>query len=562
MRSPADVPGRPRRSRKRVGLIGAVVVLFFLLTSLRGIAGFYTTFLWFDELNLTSVWKGVLGAKLMLGVVFTVAFFGLMWLNLVIANRLAPRFRAIGPEDEIVQRYRQVLGPHAGKVRLATAAVFAVLAGAGVSSQWHNWVLFRNAVDFGIEDPQFGRDVGFFVFQLPFLSFVVNWLLFAVVIIAIVTLVAHYLNGGIRLQSPGQRVTANVKAHISVLLGALALLKAAGYYLQRYELNFSTRGVVSGATYTDVKAQLPALELLIFISLAAFVMFLANIRRQGWVLPAVGVGLWAFISVVVGAIYPAFIQKIRVEPAEVTRERPYIGRNVEATREAFSLNDIELDEFGYTNELDATALAENAEVVRNVRLWDPQFTKQTFQRLQEIRSYYRFNDVDVDRYDLGGTVTQTVMSVRELNPSELPAQSWVNRHLLFTHGFGALVAPANAVTKEGQPDFTLKDVPPEGFPELRQPRVYYGETTGGYAIVNSKEREIDFQEREGGETRFSRYDGRGGVPMSSLVRKAAFALRTKELMGTPPRPSYRLNRVSPPSRSWKSISLSLLLTMA
>ena len=529
MRTTADLPRRPPRSRARIGLIGGAGLLFLLLTSLRGIAGFYTDFLWFDEVNLTSVWRGVLGAKILLGIVFTAVFFALAWLNLVIADRLAPRFRAIGPEDEIVQRYRQVVGPHAGKVRIGVSLLFALLAGAGVSSQWNSWLLYLNGVDFGgPRDPQFGKDVGFFVFQLPFLSFVVNWLLFAVVIIAVLTVVAHYLNGGIRLQAPAQRVTANVKAHISVLLGALALIKAAGYYLQRYELSFSTRGVVHGATYTDVKAQLPALELLIWISLAAFVIFLANIRRQGWVLPIVGVGLWAFISVVVGAIVPAFVQKFLVEPSEVERERPYIERNLDATRTAYGIDDVERVDFRYDDQLDARQLAANADVVRNVRLWDPEFTNQTFEKLQEIRSYYQFNDVDIDRYQIDGTETQTVLSVRELNSSDLPAQSWVNRHLLFTHGFGALVAPANAVTREGQPAFTLRNVPPEGLPEVKQPRIYYGEATGGYAIVRSKREEIDFQ-RLDGATQTSRYEGTGGVPMSSLIRRAAFALRFANL---------------------------------
>ncbi|MDP9389537.1 MAG: UPF0182 family protein, partial [Actinomycetota bacterium] len=524
MRAQGEARSRRRRNRGRVGLAAAALVLFFGLTSLRGVAGFFTTYLWFEELGFTTVWSGVLGTKILLATVFSAVFFAALLLNLVIADRLAPRFRAIGPEDELVQRYRQTVGPHAAKVHVAVAALFALLAGTGVSAQWQNWLLFRNVVDFGVRDPQFGRDVGWFVFKLPFLAFVVDWAFVAIVIIAVVTVVAHYLNGGIRLQAPIQRVTPQVKAHVSVLLGALALVKAVGYYLQRYELSFSTRGVVDGATYTDVNAQLPALELLIFISLAAAVLLLANIRRQGWVLPVIGVGLWAFISVIVGAVYPAFTQKFRVEPAEIGKERPYIGRNIEATRAAYGLDKVEETRFPYDEELTAEGLARNAETVRNVRLWDPQFVGTTFQKLQEIRAYYRFNDVDIDRYEMGGRTTQTILSVRELNSSDLPSQSWVNRHLSFTHGFGALVAPANAVTPDGQPDFTLRDIPPDGTPEISQPRIYYGENTGGYAIVNSKQREIDFQRRDG-TTEFSRYDGEGGVELSSVLRRAAFALR-------------------------------------
>ena len=524
MRSSADMPRRRRRAPNRAWLVVVGMVLFFGLTSLRGIAGFYTTYLWFDELDLTSVWSGVLGTKVVLAVVFSLLFFVALLANLVIADRLAPRFRPLGPEDELVQRYRQMVGPHGGKVRVGVAALFAVLAGTGVSAQWHNWLLFRNAVDFGIQDPQFDRDIGYFVFKLPFLSFLVDWAFVAVLIIAVVTVVAHYLNGGIRIQAPSQRVTPQVKAHVSVLLAVLALIKAVGYYFQRFELSFSSRGVVDGASYTDVRAQLPALELLVIISLFAVVMFLLNIRRKGWALPVIGVGLWALISVIVGAVYPAFTQKFRVEPAEIDRERPYIERNIAATRAAMDIDDVEETRFDYDEELTATGLAENAETIRNVRLWDPDFVATTFQKLQEIRSYYRFSDVDIDRYMMGGRLTQTIVSARELNSSDLPSQSWVNRHLSYTHGFGALVAPANAVTPDGQPDFTLEDIPPVGSPQLAQPRIYYGESTGGYAVVKSKQREIDFQSRDG-TTSFSTYEGTGGVALSSFVRRAAFALR-------------------------------------
>ncbi len=525
MRTPTDVPRRKRPGRTRVGLIGAGALLFLGLTSLRGIAGFYTTYLWFDELRLTSVWSGVLGTKIVLAAVFSAVFFGLLLLNLVIAEHLAPRFRALGPEDEIVVRYRQAVGPHAGKVRIVVALLLALLAGTGASSQWNSWLLYRNGGEFGVKDPQFGRDVGFFVFELPFLSFVVNWAFVTVVIIAVITVVAHYLNGGIRVQSPGQRVAPNVKAHISVLLGALALIKAVGYYLQRYELSFSSRGVVNGATYTDVKAQLPALELLIFISLAAFVIFLANIRRQGWVLPIIGVGLWAFISVIVGAVYPAFTQKFRVEPSEVQRETPYIARNIKATRAALGFDKIQRPQhFDYAEDLTATDLAENAEAVRNVRLWDPVFVQQTYQRLQEIRQYYRFTDVDVDRYVIDGKPTQTIVSARELNPDDLPSQSWVNKYLQFTHGYGALLSPANAVTADGKPEFLVKDIPPVGTPKITEPRIYFGEKIGSYAIVRTKQKEIDFQSPTG-QTQESTYQGQGGVPMSSFVRRVAFSLR-------------------------------------
>jgi uncharacterized membrane protein (UPF0182 family) len=467
----------------------------------------------------------VLGAKVLLAGVFTGVFFAGMWASLSIADRVAPRFRPIGPEDELVQRYREAVGPHAGAVRTAVSALFALIFGLGVSSQWQNWILFQNSTSFGEKDAQFSRDIGFFIFRLPFLSFLVNWLFVALVIITFVTIVAHYLNGGIRLpQASLERVTSAVKTHVSVLLALMALVKAAGYWLQRFELSISTRGAVDGPTYTDVQAQLPAIRLLIFISLIAFVLFLINIFVRGWLLPGLAVGLWLLVSVLAGGVYPAFIQKFRVEPAEVTKERPYIVRNIAGTRAAFGMDKVEEKPFPYAEDLAPADLEQNQATIRNVRLWDPRFVRTTYQRLQEIRSYYRFNDVDVDRYNVNGSQLQTLVSARELNPDDLPSSSWVNTRLSFTHGYGAVISPANGATSEGQPQFLVKDVPPVGDPRIAQPRIYYGEQSNAYAIVGSKQREIDFQSPTG-RTETSKYSGRGGVPMSSLVRRFAFALR-------------------------------------
>lgn len=529
MRAQADLPRRRAGNRNRIIIVAVIAVLFFILTSLRGIAGFYTTFLWYKELKITSVWRGVLGTKILLVSIFTALFFVLLWVNILIVERIAPRFRVAGGDDEIVQRYREIVGPHAGKLRVAVAFVFALLAGTGTSSQWNNYLLFRNAVDFTgplRNDEQFHRNISFFVFKLPFLAFLVSWAFLALMIVLVVVVVAHYLHGGIRLQAASQRVSPQVKAHVSVLLGGLALVKAVGYYLQRYELNFSTRGFRDGASYTDVKAQLPALQLLILISVVAFFLFLANIRRQGWVLPIIGVGLWAFVSVIVGAIYPAFIQKFKVEPSENNRERPYIRRNIKATRAAFGLDKVETNNFDYNTNLTPADLNNDAETIRNVRLWDPSLpgTINVYKREQELRSYYAINDIDVDRYSLNGKTTQAIVSARELNSNDLPSQSWVNRRLQYTHGYGAIVSPANAVTQDGKPAFAVKDVPPNGEPRITEPRIYYGENTGGYAIVKTGQPELDYQDATG-KSQTSSYSGTGGVPMGSIFRRFAFFLR-------------------------------------
>ena len=534
MRVPTDFPRRPRASsRTRVALIATAVVLVILIISARGIAGFYTDYLWFNQLGFSQVFTGLLWTKTFLAVLFVAVMFALVLINLVVADRIAPKFRPLGPEDEIVQRYREAVGRHAGKVRIAVAAIFALILGAGQSARWNDWILFSHTQRFNIKDPQFGKDVGFFVFRLPFLQFLVSWSFAAVVVATFLTAVFHYLNGGIRVQAATNRVTPQVKAHLSVLFGLLALIKAAGYYYQRFALDFSHRGPVQGASYTDVHAQLPAYNLLIFIMVLAFGLFIANIRLKGWTLPLLAIGLWMLVSIAVGALYPLFIQQARVKPSENQKEKTYIGRNITATRSALGLDKVRVTPFQYNETLTAQDLNDNAQTIRNVRLWDPApgLTLSTFQQLQNLRQYYSINTVDIDRYMLGGAVTQTVLGVRDLNQKDLPQSSWINQHLQFTHGYGAVVAPANAVTADGRPVFLLKDVPPTvspgspaGTPTFTQPSIYFGEKTTNFSIVNTKQPELDFQKPDG-SNQSSDYAGKGGVVLSSIVRRAAFAAR-------------------------------------
>jgi uncharacterized protein len=501
--------------------VGVVVLVLF---SARGVAGAYTDYLWFDSLGFTGLWTGIIWAKISLFFVFALALFVLLWGNLWLAARLAPEFRPPGPEEDALQVVHAVVERRPAVIRLVVALALALLFGLGVIGRWEDWILFRNHVSFGVDDPQFGRDVGFYVFQLPFLSFVLDWLFAALVLTALVVAAAHYLNGGIRTQVLAPRVTPAVKAHLSVLFAAMALVKGGNYYLDRFDLTFSTRGVVQGASYTDVNAQLPAINLLLFISVLAAGLLLFNIHRRGWILPAVAIGLWGLVAVLAGAVYPAVIQRFRVEPAESTREAPYIARNIEATRAAMGLDDVEVRPFAYDEQLSAEALVRNAETIRNVRLWDPRVLQRTYQRLQEVRTFYRFTDVDVDRYPVEDRTTQIVLSAREINPDSLPSDTWENRHLAFTHGYGAVLSPANAVTSDGQPDFLVRNIPPQGEPAITEPRLYHGEAIGGYAIVNSGRDEIDFL-REDGTAVTNRYDGSGGVGIGSVFRRAAFALR-------------------------------------
>jgi uncharacterized membrane protein (UPF0182 family) len=539
VRAPSDRPPRPPRQpgsrripRGRAALVIAVVVIIVLLLSLRGIAGFWTDYLWFNQLGFGSVFTGILSAKIALALIFMAVVFVFYLVNLIIADRIAPKV-SLGPQDEISVRYREAIGRHEAKVRVVVALLFALILGVGQSSQWSKWLLFTHSQSFHAKDPQFHRDISYYVFKLPFEQGLVSWAFGMVLVATFVTAVFHYLNGGIKLQTPGptQRVSPQVKAHLSVLLGLLALIKGAGYYLQQYGLVSSTRGFVKGALYTDVHAQLPAFRLLMVISLIAFVLLMVNIYLRGWTLPALGVGLWFLLSIAAGAIYPALVQRYTVKPQENRKEAPYIQRNINSTRAAYGLTNVTSTPFAANNALTAQDLQNNATTVRNIRLWDPnpQITPATFSQLQSLRSYYQFLDTDVDRYQLGGNLTQTLLSVRELNQANLPGgKSWVNEHLQYTHGYGAVLSPGNAVTPSGTPVFDISNIPMSYAggappPDISVPQVYFGEQTPNFSIVDSRQPELDYD--TSGSPVTSHYAGKGGVGIGSFLRRAAFWLR-------------------------------------
>jgi len=537
MRVPTDMPSRRRRlSRGRLAIIIVVGIGALLFLSLRGLAEFWTDYLWFDSLGVQSVFTGIIGARIALGAIFTLAFFVLAFVNLLVADRLGPKERPRGPEDDMLDRYHETIGRRSLLVKVVVCLVLALLTGLGMSGDWKQWLLFTNGGDFGVDDATFQTDVGFYVFKLPFYSSVVNWLFAAGVIILIMTVVAHYVNGGIRLQVPGQRVTPQVKAHVSVILGLLALIKVADYWLQRYALTYSTRGTVDGATYTDVKAQLPAIYLLMIIAALSFVLFIVNIWRRGWTLPVVAVGLWALVSLVAGVIYPAFIQRFVVEPEESARETPYIDHNIAATRAALGLDEVDTQPFLYSQDKAVATQNVNANpgTIRNIRLLDPSIVNPTFQRLQSQYAAYRFNQLDVDRYQIrtpGGEIatTQVVLGARDLDVNGIPQKSWEGAHLAYTHGYGVALAPANATTPQGRPDFLIKNVPviedtARIDVAIDTPQTYFGENVSGYAITNATREEVDYVEADG-QTKFTQYSGAGGVSIGSLSRRAAYALR-------------------------------------
>ena len=531
MRIPSDLSADPaprRRHRARWWLIGFVVVIVILLVSLRSLAGLYTDSLWFSSVDLHNVFSTLLAIKLGLFGVFGAIFFAVLWVNLVVCDRIAGRDVVLAQEDELVRRYQQFVRPYAGRIYVGLAFVLALIGASGTVGQWNNWILFRHGGSFGVTDPQFHKDIGFYVFKLPFLIFIVDWTLAILIVTLAVSVVFHYFNGGIQPQRGLPRVRPPVKAHISVLLALIALDKAAGYVLQRWSLVNAQDGYVNGAGYTDVHARLPAETLLIYVSIFAAVILLFNIRRQGWTLPVLAIGIWAFVALVVGIIYPALLQALKVTPAQSSLEAPYINRNISATRTAYGVTNVKVHQFAATTNITAAQTVVAAPTIDNIRQWDPDpsISLQTFQRLQGIKSYYSFPSLAVDRYTLSGSRTPVLIGVRDINASGVPAASWVNTHLQYTHGNGAAVGLSNQ-TNSNNPVFAVQDVPPtssNGMPAITQPNIYFGSGETGYVVANSKQLEVDYQKADGANVE-SHYTGTGGVQLSSIFTRAAFALR-------------------------------------
>ncbi len=534
MRTPENVAARiPRsRHRRRWWILGGVAVLIVALVSLRSIATLYTDDLWFSSVHLRSVWSTLLAVKVGLFASFGAVFFVLVWVNLMVGDRITGQTDLSAIDDDLVRRYQRVVRPYAGRIYAALGVVMALIAAAPTVGQWNNWILFTNGVSFHVKDPLFHKDVSFYVFRLPFLEFLVNWFLVSLVVVLIVTAAFHYFNGGISARMT-PRVRPLVKAHLSVLLAAIALVKAAGYVLQRYQLVTSTNGYVQGAGYTDVHARLPALELLVWISLAAAVVLLINIRRRGWTLPVLGVGLWAFVALVIGVIYPAVLQVLVVNPAQSTEERPYIYDNIQATRAAYGLNHVSTTAFAGSTDPNPTLTPAEYSTLANIRLWDPdpQISLPTVQKLQYHAAYYAFQAVAVDRYRINGVLTPVIVGVRQINPSGIPSPTWVNVHLQYTHGEGMVLAPANQATPSGDPVFAIGGVPPTSAPQwpvITQPAVYFGLDQSGYVVVDTKQPE--FNGLTTGQTaKASHYESTGGVRLSSTLARLAFAIREGDL---------------------------------
>lgn len=511
--------------------IGTLVVIGIALVS---ISGFYADWLWFKSVNFTLVWSTLLITKAVLFVAAGFITAALILLNIIIAYKRRPLYVPMTVEADNLERYRAQIEPIKRWVVLGLAVVLFYFAGTSGSLLWSTWLLFKNSTPFGTTDPQFNMDISFFAFRLPFWQTLIGWAISTLVLSIISSAVVHYLYGGIRLQVREDRTTVAARVQLSVLLGGVVLLKAVAYWFDRYALALKESKLITGLTYTDVNAVLPAKAILAAIAVLCSLLFFANIVRRSWVLPAAGTALLVISSLLIAGIYPGAIQQFQVKPSESSKEAPYIQRNIDATRSAYGLDNVEVNDYQAILTASAGQLANDAATIANIRLMDPNVLSATFRQLQQIKPYYAFPEsLDFDRYTIDGVKRDVVVAVRELNIPGNPSRNWINDHLVYTHGFGFVAAYANARDADGKPSFAVGDLPPtKGLGDF-EPRIYFGENVPDYSIIGGVKTdspvEFDYPDdtSANGQKNYT-YKGTGGVPVGSLINKLVFALKYQE----------------------------------
>jgi uncharacterized membrane protein (UPF0182 family) len=538
-----------RRGRVTVGVLVGVFILFTLLG--WGIDA-YTDYLWFDEVQKTEVFSGVLVTRLVLFLVVGAAMTLVVAGNLYLAYRLRPLLRPHSAEQATLERYRMILAPRLGTWIAVTGLVIGFFAGLSAQSRWSDWMLFQNGGSFGETDPQFGVDISFYIFEYPLWRYVLGLGFTAVVLSVIGSLAVHYIFGGVRLQGVGDRMTTAARAHLTSLVAVFVLLKAVAYVLDRRALLLEQHVSpgLYGAGYTDVNALLPAKEILAYISVvvAIAIIVFSNAVMRNLVWPGVSLALLAISAVAIGGIYPLAVQNFQVKPSLYDKEAEYIARSIEATRNAFGLENTEVSQYPTGNGRPSETLASDTSA-QNVRIIDPQLVSQAFTVSQQSRGFYDFGDkLDVDRYTIDGKAQDYVVGAREIDDEKLTAQqsNWLNRHTVYTHGYGLVAAPANKKCDTGLPLFASgllgsdggenvnSCITPTEELEADQPRIYYGEKSIEYAIVGQGQggKNVEFDRPQGdsnnaGEVYYT-YSGKGGVEIGSFFRRMVFAIKNTE----------------------------------
>ena len=545
--SPAPPPRRTAAPARRRGILlptALVVGGVLLLISLA--SGVYTDFAWYRQLGFDGVYTTRLTTQAVLFVVGALVMAAAVAASLTIAYRTRPVYAPVSQEAQNLDRYRESLEPLRKVVIVALPALLGLFAGSSAAARWETVLLFLNRTPFGTDDAQFGQDVGLYVFTLPFLGFLLGFLTAVAVLALLAAVATHYLYGGLRLQGPGQRTTRAARVHLASIAGLLALLQGVSYFLDRYSTVVDGQAAfVQGAGYTDVNAVIPARLFLAIIAVLVALLFFSTIVTGNWRIPIGGIGLLVVFAIIIGGVYPAIIQRFQVTPSERARESEYIQRNINGTTAAFGIGNVETS--GYTPEVEGVqgALSADSDTAASIRLLDPAIVSPTFRQLQQVRNYYGFPDsLDVDRYTVDGQSQDTVVSVRELDSRNIPGNgSWINDHIVYTHGFGVVAAAGNRTAADGAPAFIEQNIPPTGQLGEYQPRIYFGEGSPDFSIVGAPEgaapQELDFPGTGTGtgtagtgtssaEDRKNTYDGDGGPMVNNLFLKLLYAIKFRD----------------------------------
>ena len=551
---PRAAAAEPPRSRRTRALLITAVVLVLAIFALSGFASIYTDRLWFNSAGYGGVFTTMFWTRVVLFVVFGVVMGGAVAASVYLAYRFRPLFRAPSPEQSNLDRYRDVVTPIRVWLVVGVAVVIGAFAGTSGMGHWRTYLLWRNAQPFNTDDPYFNKDIGFYVFSLPWFHFVTDFVMATAVIALIAAVVVHYLFGGIRLQTPHDRFSGAAQVQLSVLLGIFVLAKGVDYYLDRFDLVSQNNSLFTGMNYTADNAVLPAKNILMGVALICAVLFFLNVWRRTWQLPTVGLGLLVVCAVLLGMIWPAIVQQFQVKPSEPVKEAPYIAANIEATRAAYDLTDVEVEDYTPASTLPSTMLAALDDKTSSVPLVDPQVVQPAFQQTQQVRNFYSVAPVlDVDRYEIDGVDRALVLGARELDQAGIPDgdQNWSNLHTVYTHGNGLIAAYANQRDRRNgdQIDTEADQTNTAGIEWAQgtdadendlqdatggyEDRIYYGEQSPDYSIVgkaDESDTDVEINQPTAGSdaSTLTTYEGDGDASVGGLFNQVMFAVKYGE----------------------------------
>jgi len=502
----------------------ALTLIFFL----SRIVYFATEWAWFGASGFSGVFVRIMWFSCLVGFSTGIASFLFFFLNLQLVKRLRVRVPHMVSDNVLQLPVINNLEAYIDRAAIMLAFLFSCMIGYGASLQWDIFLKAFYGSPFGIHDPLFSKDPAFYVFVLPFFNWLNNWAFLIVLLTLLVSIILYIAGRNIYLGTREFHVTPRTKVHLLSIFSLLFLLKGGDYYLSMFELVNSNRGIIHGALYTDIFAHLPFLKIALVASLTCALAVFGDLRRKGWLFTLGSIALLLLLSLTGGVIYPGIVQKFIVAPNELNKEYPFIARNIEYTRKAFGLDRVMEREFAAREDLTWREIEKNDATIKNVRLWDHRPLLDTYSELQEIRTYYKFFDVDNDRYMINGEYRQTMLSPRELSYDKLPDKKWINQVFTYTHGYGCTLGPVNKVTVDGLPEFFIKDIPPVSSADivLKRPEIYFGEGADSYCIVNTGVKEFDYP--FGDKNIYCDYKGTGGVPIGSFLMKALWAIRFSE----------------------------------